>query len=377
MCHHPPTFHLLAVLGRQLLEPLSVDCDVASQTVAFVLSVVFLVFAVLTVERLLEPAWQRALAVALIAFWPYSVINAARVNNDVAFYAVASPVLYLLVRFSEDARPRWLWLACALAAFGLFVKASSLALISLVVAAVAVAIVRAPNRRALGRSAAPALVALIAFTTVHGLARGGRAEPMVQRVLGTSYKPDAAEATPRTLRTYLTFDPRAIVSPPYVVTSHLRSQEPSYWNHLVKSSLFGTRNPPPARLLRHLRPRKEPLVEPSESLATAMNALLLALLAALLASVALSGRPDRTRLVCLAALAAMVAASLGFHLLVPVGNHADFRFVYPVVVPASVLYVSAVAAARARSAALTLFGHAIAVAFVLMSIAYFLSAKLA
>ena len=68
-------------------------------------------------------------------------------------------------------------------------------------------------------------------------------------------------------------------------------------------------------------------------------------------------------------------ASLAFHLLVPVGHHADFRFIFPVVVPVSVLFAQAAEALRQRRLALGHAGYLVAAVFLALSTAYFLSAK--
>ena len=52
-----------------------------------------------TIARWTWRARSQTLATALVAFWPYSIINSGRLNNDIFVYATASVAMYGLMRW--------------------------------------------------------------------------------------------------------------------------------------------------------------------------------------------------------------------------------------------------------------------------------------
>jgi hypothetical protein len=197
---------------------------------------------------------------------------------------------------------------------------------------------------------------------LQGLVRGGAvASGFFSTVLGTANTVPESWRTPRTLAYYLGFDPRALVQAPYATGGRVGSQEPTYWNQLLKSSLFGTRN---ASLLR--------LETEPTRLAVVMNVLAFVALLFLVGVQLLKGdRPSSSRVFAIVATLVFVGGGLGFHLLVPYAFHADFRFIYPVIVPLSVLYAEGTARAGERSRALRGAGYALASSMLLLSVVYF------
>jgi hypothetical protein len=365
-CHHPPLFYLALALVQRLLQWARVgDLRSGLQAAAFVVSSIFVLFSTLTISRLAPRRWQQVLATALVVFWPYTVLNSVRIHNDVGLYAVAAVVFHLLVRWTEAGK-RWrLILACALAFAGLYVKANAVILVLLCVAVAALRLRRAADRRARLREVAPVLGVLLCLTAAHGFLRGEHAAGLAKRLLGSAYAKAPAELTPRTARYYLTFDPRPLLTRPFAVALEGRSAEPSYWNHLVQSSLFGTRN---RIFLRQVGAEPE-----NPTLAVAATWAFLGLLAALLVAFGWTLRDaSPTRTLLLATTAVWVVVGLAFHLLVPAGHHADFRFIFPVLVPVSLLYVDAVAGVRRRAHRLWAVWVGVAALFMAANAACFL-----
>lgn len=354
VCHHPPLYYVAAATVLATCErSRAIEPSVGLQLFSLALFVTFLASAALLVQRFLHRRLDRAVAMLLVACWPYGVIQSVRVNNDALVCAIAGLVLLFLSDFHRRSTARSLWIACALVVVGLFTKASALSLVAVVLLVVARKVFSSLDRKKALRSVAPALAALLTVCALQGAFRGsGGSVP--ENVLGTAYKTRPSELVPRTARYYLTFEPRDFVERPFVVARMFRTDEPTYWNQLLKSSLFGVRNAP---IFAFLRP--EP--GPNPRLGSAANATLLVL--ALLTAVGLR-RPSPARAFCLQSVLALVSGGLAFHLLVPYGFHADFRFVFPVLVPLSILF----AAARRRRSVVR---PAVAVAFAALSVAAF------
>jgi len=178
--------------------------------------------------------------------------------------------------------------------------------------------------------------------------------------LGGAYKTDAPELKQRELRYYCSFDVGHFVANPRAETERFHTVEPSYWNHLAKSSLLGTRN-------RGWLTFYEGFV-PSERIAIPMTYLLLGLISLLgLGAIAAKPGAARRRAYTLLVAAVFIASGLAFHLLVPTAHHNDFRFIFPVVIAISLLFVFAAEGLQRFKLRLLAYAGA----FMVVSLAYF------
>ncbi len=371
-CHHPPAYYLVAgALWRALADAGVTDPARGVQLLSIVLFLAFAVVSAASIARLVSRPYQQVLATALVALWPYSILNSTRISNDVALYATSAFAFYFLVRWYQDGKTRWMAAAAAVAALSLFIKESALTLVASLVAVAFLGIWRAKDRRRVARRAVPLVAALMLVAGLQGVLRGNQAAGILPRVLGSAYKPQSSELAPRTLRAYLTFDVKAFVSTPYALAAMrtYRSLEPTYWNHLLKSSLLGTRN--------QFFFRMPNAIDSNEHIALALNYALLALTAFLALALVLTWKHGSAcRPLCFVAVAGYVAVGLAFHIVIPAGHHADFRFIFPVVVPMSVLLVDAMDALRRRGSVLWHGGYLVGNVFMALSLWYFLPMEL-
>jgi len=329
VCHHPPLYYVLAAPVYAALRATAIDPTRGLQLFSLVMWSAFVAFAALAVRRLVAHPWQRVVASSLVLFWPYAIVQSVRVNNDTLLDVLAAATIYFVVRWRDEPRQRWLGAAGVCAVAALLTKATGLVLVALVFVAAALAIARAADHRALRRVATPPLVALaICATTFVAVRSGG--------VLGSATR----FVEPRGVAFYLRFSPSAMIATPWANVSMSKTSEPGYWNHLLKSSLYGARTfgrvPPGA-------------VQPSRALARVENGAVMLLGAVLAIGLAL-GRRDRAarRLLAAAIAATVLAGGLAFHLLAPNDHHADFRFVFPIVIPLAALYAWSCEGLRAR-----------------------------
>lgn len=361
VCHHPPLYYAAAALVSRAF-----GSERAVQLLSLVALGGFGLLAAHCFARMFPRPAQQALATALVVLWPLGVIASARVNNDVAFYLVAAACFYFLLRWWQAPETRWLGLAAGAAALGLFVKANALVLVLLLLA---VALLRTARRGGTRRSQWLLAGALVAVAALHGFFRAGAGGALSHRVLGTAYKTAPGELDPRGAAYYTRFEPRSFVQVPYAESGIPRGREPTFWNHWLKSSLHGTRT----RVFAFLSAPEPPA---ARSIARALNGLLLALLAFGIAGAWLSRRfagPYRELLaVC---TGVWVAAAVAFHALVPTGHHADFRFVFPVLIPASALFVDITYGLRRRGLRLWHAGYLLVELFVAFSLAYVLALR--
>ena len=103
-----------------------------------------------------------------------------------------------------------------------------------------------------------------------------------------------------------------------------------------------------------------------------MNGVLFGMTTYLFVGLAFAGKPAfRKYAIVLLSIATCVAFMMAFRIVIPAPHHTDFRHVFVVLVPTTVLYVAIVGAARRRDLALEWIGRAFAVAMVALSIFYY------
>ncbi len=363
VCHHPPLYYWIAGTLRGWDDGWT-TYTVGVQLLSLGFATLFAAFSTLAIHAIVRTPWRTALATALVVFWPYSVINSVRVGNDPLTYALVAIAFYGLVRWTVSRHVAWIALSVAATVVGYLTKANALLFGGALLVATAACLLRDPARRARKSSAAALVVLVLALGSISAL-RGNEEDNVGQRVLGRAYKTEGSDLTVRPASYYLWFDPVDFLSRPYVVNVSYQSTEPTFWNHFLKSSLFGTQNSMPGQ---------ESDFASSPRKAQFLGGLMLALTAMVVGgAVAARRRLTDTRLVSWVVVLVFAAGALGFNVLFPAGHHADFRFVHPIVVPLAALLVDgfAVLASRWRWNWISWVGTAVSVVFVALSVSYF------
>ncbi|MBI4703652.1 MAG: glycosyltransferase family 39 protein [Deltaproteobacteria bacterium] len=366
VCHHPPLYYALGALayrfflGSRLVEPTR-----GLQLLSLGLHLVLVVFAVLIFRRLTRRRAVVDLATAIVVFWPYSIINSVRVHNDILVGTLLVAGLWALVRWQQDRRGRDLWLACAFAALAALTKSNGYVLAATIVILLLARLAAGPDRLGLVKKALPPLAALgLVLGLQLGLRQASAEEGVVPRVLGTASKVSAREFVGNEPYNYLYFDLDSFLKEPFILSRREGSGRQYFWNHLLKSSLFATHNE---------AADPETSYRLNARIAGVMAFLQLAMLAYLGAGL-FALKKSRLRRYGLPALFAslLLVSILAFRILIPAPHHTDFRFVYPLVVPLSLAYALAVDRFRRRKLVLHYVGYALALPFLLLSVAYFL-----
>jgi len=374
IAHHPPLYYLIAA-AVQVCCRLSGACPpvLGLQLLSLALCCCFGALSALILERVCPSPRAAALALALVALWPYAVIGSVRVSNDVLLYPLAAAAMLYLVRWHDDGRRRDLAVACAASALAVLTKVNGLALVALVLVVVLRRLWRSPRRRSGWRKlvlplGAMALVAggLMAERAVRA---GGQLE---QGLLGAAHQRDARRLLEAEPHSYLYLDVEDFLRRAFVIDRRLGwvrrggRKGHLYWNQFVKSSLLGSHNV--VDMLRSL----EPDFHASKPLAQLMNATLLGMIAFVLASLArFWRRPLGLHPVLGAAALLIVGAALAFRMVEPAFHHADFRLAYPALVPLAALYAVATHRWRERGLLLGHAGEALGAVMLLSSVWYF------
>lgn len=365
VCHHPPLYYGLAAPVYAACRATALPSpEVGLQLLSLALMVVFAVFAALTLVRVPATTGQQTLAVALVVFWPSSIRNSVRVNNDALLYALVAAGLYFALRWHEQHRRGHLWAACALAALAVLTKANGHALVVVLLGLALAHVVRSADRRsAFDHLAGPVVALLVVVAANANLRRDGYGGAAARNLLGAAYKTKPKQLLVDPPGTYTSFSMRSYLRQPFAVAQPGRPAQDGYWSHLLKSSLWGTRN---------LGRNFERDFAPSPRIAAGANFALLALLAFATSVVLLARRQALRR--CGAHLfmvAVFLAMGLGFRISMPTVHHGDFRFIYPLLIPAAALFLWALGTLRRQERVLEAVGWGAASSLIVLSIAYF------
>lgn len=368
ICHHPPLYYFLAAGVLRFFEITRLaPATVGLQIFSLLLFMVLLAFAVKTMLRFTHEKRLLHLATALVVFWPYSVLLSVRVHNDALAGTLMAAALYYTVRFHQDDTPRDILLAGTFTALGLATKSSTVVMVALLLSVVALKLVQKPNRLRILQRAGAVCLMFAAALTFNAVTReppaSAKSRDLCHRVLGNACDIGRHQWVGNESYNYLYIDARSFLKEPYLIAEKDGSGRELFWNNLVKTSLFGTHN----RV-----PDIETSYEVNRNVAGIMNGLLFVMTGYLGIGFAFASKPAARKYgILIGAVGSCVAFMIAFRAMIPAPHHTDFRHIFVVLVPMTLLYVTVVGHARSRGLALEWVGRFLAMAFVALSIFYY------
>lgn len=328
---HPPTYYYAGALAKAAFlifapyfDPLT---GIRLLSLGFYLS--FCLLGALTLRRAtLERGALYYVGTALIVLWPASILYATRITNDVFFYPVWAAVFYCTERWWRQKDERFLPWAVGLLGLAFAVKSTAFVPLGMVGCCVAAALwlKRLPPAALLSRR----MGAGYGCFAIGVLVNAGRI--IYERlwhgrdVAGQAFGDQQQQAL--SLHHFATLDAYRFIAVPF----NDYGSEASFWHIFFNTMLYGEFS------WKHV------------GIAVALNALLLLLLAITLAGCAYGIYAKRERLVMwlpyLVGVAFPVGFDMAFYALRQMTVCQDFRYVVPMVVPLSVLYVEGGRACR-------------------------------
>jgi len=363
ICHHPPFYYVLGAFAYQFflttkLAPHPLGIQLFSLAIFFA----FLVYGGLFVRLYARDRRVVRIATALLVFWPYSIHNSVRVHNDTLVAALVAAGMYYAGRWYKGERPRHLYLAALCGALGILTKSTAYVLVAAIGLMLVWKFFTRPGRVRLLRRGVTAMA--LVFAAMGALAlRAPVGQDRCHRTLGT-----ACDIRPRDFVgngpvNYLYVDVRKLLRDPYMVIANDESGRQYFWNHVLKSSLFGTHNKIPDR---------ETAYQLNRSLGWWLNVSLFAMLVyAAVAGVLGARRGLRHHGVPLLFVVLSSAFLMAFRVIIPAPHHTDFRHIFFAIVPGVLLFAAGVDHLRARHKALGAVGYVLFAPFVALSILYF------
>jgi hypothetical protein len=360
-CGHPPLYYAVAaVWSKAALAGGWMPRGLALQWLSVLLSLGFVVCALLLLRSFIEKSTTLLLAAALVVFWPSTVLNSVRVHNDALASVLCLAALYCISRWDRHGARRdfyWALTACALA---ILTKATGYAVAAALSLVVALRLRSPELRRETLRQGIIAVGVVLAASLLPLALRGASApRTLCQRVLGGAcYVPAGAFVSNGPL-SYLEFDVRDFLRD----TSSMRypPAQDFFWNGLAKSSLFGV-----------MPLGKDFAGSYYDHVALLLSVLLLAMVALCVATWPFVRRFDwrRYRAVVLSS-ACLLGFLAAFRMAIPTPFHEDFRHVYALLVPFCLVYAKSVERAGSRFAPVGKVGFGLGALMVAASVAFF------
>lgn len=368
VCHHPPLYYYCGAVVYAFFKATGLAATtVGLQLFGLLLILVFIGYGAATIALMVKDPRDQRIAVALMVFWPYTVHNSVRLHNDSMACAWMAVACFYLVRWSLKERPADLFLTALFTALGLWTKSSVYALVPVIGLALVIRFFRSRDKLRLVARGTAAVGILLGALVLN--ARGketpqAKNAPLCHKILGNACDIHKGQFVENKIQNYLYVDLPTFLHEPYAMAERDWSGRKFFWNHLLKSSLFGTHNTVPDRKTAY---------EVNRYAAQALNILMLGMCAYLVLG-ALSGRVRgfRRHWVSVSLVGSSIAFMIGFRALIPAPHHTDFRHVFHDVILVALLYGAAIGHFRGKRSILERAGQILAVSFVAISIFYFL-----
>jgi hypothetical protein len=376
--YHPPLYFALAALLWRTLTALGVSARpmliVALQAQSLAFHLGYLAFALLAGKRWLDAlldarvgpdptvrARLGTLFAALLCLWPSGILHSVRIGNDDLFYLWFGGFLFFVTRWWLDGRRRDFNLAAVFAALSMLTKSNGLIEFAVLAVLWGVHVARDPGRsiRSALKLAWPAVV-LFALPTGATLLRairdtaGGEHHHLL---VGNSEHLDTRLAVGNGAANYLWFDLKMLVTQPFSTSWSDDAGRQYFANFMLKTSLLGDYQFEGATLA---------------NLSIVLSFLFLPILACVALAVAHQSRKDWLATLPLPlTLAVSVASLAALRMSIPMACSNDFRYIWPIVMPALCLYVLGLARLREGRPSWARIGEIAGWAFAATTLAFF------
>jgi len=335
--YHPPLYYIFGALAWTWAKWLSLPAPECVQALSVALWLVFLTASAGTLRLALRNRLGALfLATATVAFWPSGIIHALRIGNDTTLYATAAVATWFMVRWWLARRRYDLWGMSIAIALALLSKSNATVLLAAAGILVASAAGSLLIRRKSQRWRRP-LVDLVIFSGVTGLGfalsfavrlyyylHGSINNWFISNVnsLGGSLR------VPVDVKSFLPLDIPTFLTQPWLETGNDATGRSNFWNYLMRSSLSGEFQFP-GKMHRVL--------------AILMGVVLFALCVSALHRFAQSITKRQARTIhvqrpWLLLTFLWIASVAALRVKAPFACSNDFRYVLPVIVPATLYW---------------------------------------
>ncbi|MBN1695901.1 MAG: hypothetical protein JW881_00185 [Spirochaetales bacterium] len=362
--YHPPLYYVIASVFRKILMISDFDNGAINRVLQFLslcFNMGFLVAGTLVLKRYISDRKVLFLCIALLYFWPSSILHAARIGNDNLLYCCYGFGFFFLCKWYDDGNKTDLSFFTLFALLGLFTKANGIVILGCFGVLLFVRFFRTKAKRKFVLTVLPyiiilllAVTGLFIFSVVDAL-NGYEVVTFANRMNTMGW----GDYIGINANNFLYFDAKTFLNEPFTDLADDRGGRQYFFNYLFKTSLFGEFSANTGFL---------------KNCATIMSFLLLVILLIMAAGIVTSRLRDaKARLPILLNLILFILASAVYRLLSPIPCSNDFRYIFPAVISLPVLVSGAISYMNRKK--MSIFGYSVIgviIAFTGFSIVFYL-----
>lgn len=359
-CHQMPLYYLIAGIFYRFFQITGVThLNFVLQSFSLFLFAGFLFFGVKTFKLIIKEKVYLRIATLLLFLWPGGIMNSIRISNDSLFYFLWAICFYFLVKWMQNGGRKNFYIACVVVLLSLFTKTSGLILVVLTLTALLLKVfLEMPEKRKYFSRIFSAVIAyrreIVAFflISVLGLATISyknffyfekKGELTQNRSFFTrTVKNDSLNGALKVgnkISNYIWFDVGMFNKKVFTSSWVDDGGRQYFWNYLLKTSLFGEFD------TDHYDKKGSPW-----PWATYLNGLVLVLFfCVLFGGIILlfriipflfrGGGNSAVLLLILFSSLIPLAVLMVYRIKAPYACNNDFRFILPIMIPLSFIYV--------------------------------------
>ena len=329
-CMHPPLYHVMAAFFWHIGEALDIRPMQGVALLSLAFYGVYMYYAWRLIRENLARWEGQFLALAIVYFWPLGFHMARNISNDVPVMMAQTALFYYAYRWWKDGALRDLLIAIGWTALALHFKHT--AVVSVVMLGAMLLVRLYQQKRVLLHSLlarGPLLFTLLCIV-VGGLSLARnmyyyhyvRDMPVASKLFRFNY--DKTQYLGNTPSHYLSFDVQAYFTRPYYNVFSDKNGRQSFWNTMLKTSLFDE---------FRWKPNVTPLL---------LSYVQLAMIAYLFyASFSLPPEARRGWGILGAVIGYYVVCLIGYRIFSPVASAAEYRYIFAMTPIFALLYAKA------------------------------------
>lgn len=327
--HQAPLYYITAAPVYKISHHLAFDYLSLLQVLSLAYFTVFLIFGVLIFQRVCKSQWLFLTCTALLVFWPSAIIHSIRIGNDVMYYMLSVIGLYFLIQWIAKKQEKHFYLAALFVALTVATKLSGLIWIAILVCFFLLHMLKKQHSAACLKQTL-FLISVLGCALFFGLDRNVTAtlhDPKFDILEGTTItKLSRSLSVGNNVSNFLYFDVHTYITKPWADPENDAGGRQYFWNYFLKTMLFGQ--------FSFSSPKSPFLSTITQFLATILSLVSLPMIFFFFIGFILSIREiSFLNILLLLWIILPLFSLIIFRHTYPFSVQADFRFIFPTIIP--------------------------------------------
>ena len=241
--HQAPLYYVTAAIYR-FCNSLSLNYPNFLQILSLFYSTIFLIFGVLLLRILFKKYLLFFSSSALFVFWPSGIIHSIRIGNDPMYYMLFIVAFYFLIRWVREKQHLHFYLASLFTALTVATKINGVILLGIFGVVFTYSYLKTKQKRNYLLKLV-FFVNIVLFASYFSLFRNLRVKlqdsnySIINGISGYGWKKGTPLAVGNHLHNYLYFDEQTFIKIPFTNTFIDEGGRQYFWNFFLKTMLFG------------------------------------------------------------------------------------------------------------------------------------------